>query len=98
MDFKQLPASEGFSAILVIIDQLTKQVIFIPSHDTMNALQVAWLFLNHVFSKHRVLVHITLDWGSVTTSSPRDGVGPEAGRLGPTPSLGELVVTEPQRR
>ena|SRR5258708_2339341 len=65
MDFiEQLPASEGFSAILVIVDQLTKQVIFIPSHDTVNALQVAQLFLNHVFSKHRVLVHVTSDWGS----------------------------------
>src|SRR5258708_17294381 len=55
MDFiEQLPASEGFSAILVVVDQLTKQVIFIPSHNTVNTLQVAWLFLNHVFSKHGV--------------------------------------------
>src|SRR5258708_903720 len=53
MDFiEQLPASEGFSAILVVIDQLTKQAIFIPSHNTVNALQVAQLFLTHVFSKH----------------------------------------------
>src|SRR5258708_33513089 len=65
MDFiEQLPASEGFSAILVVVDQLTKQVIFIPSHDTVNALQVAQLFLTHVFSKHGVLAHITLDCGS----------------------------------
>src|SRR6266436_3364887 len=64
MDFiKQLPASEGFSAILVVIDHLMKQAIFIPSHDTVNALQVAQLFLTHVFSKHRVPSHITSDWG-----------------------------------
>src|SRR5258708_3313364 len=51
MDFiEQLPASEGFSAILVVVDHLTKQAIFIPSHDTMNAPQVARLFLTHVFS------------------------------------------------
>src|SRR6266404_7038738 len=62
MDFiEQLPASEGFSAILVVVDQLTKQAIFIPSHDTVNTLQVAWLFLTHVFSKHGVPSHITLD-------------------------------------
>src|SRR5258707_2726674 len=65
MDFiEQLPASEGFSAILVVIDQLTKQAIFIPSHDTVNALQVARLFLTHVFSKHGVPAHITSDCGS----------------------------------
>src|SRR5258708_11893525 len=60
MDFiEQLPASEGFSAILVVIDRLTKQAIFIPSHDTVNAPQVARLFLTHVFSKHRVPSHVT---------------------------------------
>src|SRR5258707_10505996 len=65
MDFiEQLPASEGFSAILVVIDQLTKQVIFIPSHDTVNAPQVAQLFLTHIFSKHGVPAHVTSDHGS----------------------------------
>src|SRR6266446_3343890 len=65
MDFiEQLPASEGFSAILVVINQLTKQAIFIPSHDTVNALQVAWLFLTHIFSKHGVPAHVTSDCGS----------------------------------
>src|SRR6266436_9518971 len=59
MDFiKQLPNSEGFSAILVIINHLTKQVIFIPSHNTVDAPQVVQLFLIHVFSKHRVPVHV----------------------------------------
>src|SRR5258708_26844430 len=65
MDFiEQLPASEGFSAILVVIDRLTKQAIFIPSHGTVNAPQVAQLFLTHVFSKHGVLSHVTSDCGS----------------------------------
>src|SRR5260221_3349935 len=65
MDFiEQLPASEGFSTILVVVDRLTKQAIFIPSHNTVNALQVARLFLTHVFSKHGVLAHITSDCGS----------------------------------
>src|SRR5258705_4237063 len=65
MDFiEQLPNSKGFSAILVIIDCLTKQAIFIPSHNTVDAPQVAQLFLIHVFSKHRVPAHVTLDQGS----------------------------------
>src|SRR5258705_3606293 len=58
MDFiEQLPASEGFSAILVVINRLTKQAIFIPSHNTVNALHVAQLFFTHIFSKHRVPAH-----------------------------------------
>src|SRR5258707_8251654 len=65
MDFiEQLPASKNFSAILVVIDHLTKQAIFIPSHNTVNAPQVAQLFLTHIFSKHRVLSHVTSDRGS----------------------------------
>src|SRR5258707_14586344 len=65
MDFiEQLPASEDFSTILIVIDHLMKQAIFIPSHDTMNALQVVRLFLTHIFSKHGVPSHITLDHGS----------------------------------
>ncbi len=65
MDFiEQLPASKDFSAILVVVDCLMKQVIFIPSHDTMNTLQVVQLFLTHVFSKHGVPSHVTLDQGS----------------------------------
>ncbi len=65
MDFiEQLPASEGFSTILVVVDHLMKQAIFIPSHDTVNAPQVARLFLTHVFSKHGVLSHVTSDCSS----------------------------------
>src|SRR5258705_10779920 len=60
MDFiEQLPDSEGFSAILVIIDCLTKQVIFIPSHNMVNAPQLVWLFLIHIFSKHGFTLHVT---------------------------------------
>src|SRR5258707_7712865 len=65
MDFiKQLPASKDFSAILVVVDCLMKQAIFIPSHNTVNTLQVAQLFLTHVFSKHGVPLHVTSDRGS----------------------------------
>jgi len=52
MDFiEQLPASTGFTAILVIVDRLSKQAIF---HDTITSLELAKLFLLHVFSKHGV--------------------------------------------
>src|SRR6266436_3936462 len=42
MDFiEQLPVSEGFTAILVIVDRLTKQSLFIPTHDMVDAPQLA---------------------------------------------------------
>ncbi len=42
MDFiKQLPVSEGFTAILVIVDRLTKQLLFIPTHDMVDTPQLA---------------------------------------------------------
>ena len=62
MDFiEQLPQSSGFTAILVVVDQLSKQAIFIPTHDTITSPELAKLFLLHVFSKHGVLAHVTSD-------------------------------------
>src|SRR5260370_20430062 len=65
MDFiKQLTASEGFTVILVIVDRLTKQSLFIPTHNTVDAPQLARLFLTHVFLKHGTLGHVTSDHGT----------------------------------
>src|SRR5260370_19569603 len=69
MDFiEQLPRSDGFSTILVIVDRLMKQVIFVPTYDMMDAPGVTQLFLSHVFSKHGIPVHVTLDQGSKIVS------------------------------
>jgi len=65
MDFiEQLPSSTGFTAILVVVDRLSKQAIFIPTHDTITSLELAKLFLLHVFSKHGVPTHVTSDHGT----------------------------------
>jgi len=65
MDFiKQLLSSSGFTAILVVIDQLSKQAIFIPTHNTITSPKLAQLFLLHVFTKHGVPTHVTSDQGS----------------------------------
>src|SRR5260370_10588133 len=65
MDFiEQLPGSDRFSTILVIVNRLMKQVIFVPTYDMVDAPGVAWLFLSHVFSKHGILAHVTSDQGS----------------------------------
>jgi IS30 family transposase len=65
MDFiEQLPNSEGFTAILVVVDHFTKQALFILTHDTITSTQLAKLFIIHVFSKHGVPSHVTSDRGS----------------------------------
>ena len=62
MDFiKKLPSSSGFDTILVIVDQLTKQMIFIPAHNTITSADLTHLFILHVFSKHSVPSHIISD-------------------------------------
>ena len=69
MDFiKQLPASNGFTAILVVIDRLSKESIFIPTTDTVTAAEVADIFVTHVFSKHGIPLHVSSDRGSEFTS------------------------------
>ena len=50
MDFiKHLPVSEGFTAILVVVDRFTKQSIFIPTHDTITSAQLAELILQNSY-------------------------------------------------
>ena len=60
MDFiKKLPMSNGSDTILVIIDCLTKQSIFILTIDTITSPMLAKLFVLHVFFKHGVPSHVT---------------------------------------
>ena len=65
MDFiKKLLLSSGFDTILVIVDQLTKQVIFIPTHNTIMSADLVYLFVLHIFSKHGIPSHVTSNRGS----------------------------------
>ena len=62
MDFiEKLPMSDGSGLILVIIDHLTKQSIFIPTIDTITSPMLAKLFVLPVFSKHGIPSHVTSD-------------------------------------
>jgi len=70
MDFiEKLPLFSGFDTILVIVDRLTKQAIFIPAHDTITSADLARLFVLHVFSKHGVPSHVTSDRSSEFVSN-----------------------------
>jgi hypothetical protein len=69
MDFiEQLPDSHGFTSILVIVDRLTKQALFIPTVDKVTSEMLAEIFVLHVFSKHGVPSHVTSDRGTKFTS------------------------------
>jgi len=61
---EKLPTSSGHDSILVVVDRLSKQALFIPTHVTITLDQLAQLFVIHVFSKHSVLSHVTSDRGS----------------------------------
>ena len=71
---EQLPASAGH-AILVVVDRLSKQGIFIPTHNTLTAVQLAGLFVLHVFSKHGVPGHVTSDRSSEFISPSSAALG-----------------------
>ena len=70
MDFiVQLPDSKGYTAILVVVDRLTKMAHFIPTTDTVTASDTLDLFLSRVFAYHGLPDDIVSDRGSVFTSS-----------------------------
>jgi hypothetical protein len=69
MDFiEQLPTSNSFTAILVVVDRLSKQSVFIPTTNECDARELARLFLINVFSKHGIPTHVTSDRGTEFTS------------------------------
>ncbi|MBW0564720.1 hypothetical protein O181_104435, partial [Austropuccinia psidii MF-1] len=70
MDFiTQLPLSNKFDLILVVVDKFSKMAIFIPTCGKITALDLAQIFISHVFSKHGLPVSIVSDRGSLFVSS-----------------------------
>ena len=58
---KKLLLSSRFDTILVIVNQLIKQVILISAHNTITSTDLAHLFILYVFSKHSVPSYIIFD-------------------------------------
>ena len=49
MDFKSFPVDkEGYDCLFVVIDRLSKQVVSVPYYKTVNARDLAELFLKYV--------------------------------------------------
>ena len=69
MDFiEELPQSNGFNSILVVVDRLTKWAIFIPTTTRLTSAQLADLVISHVVCQHGFPMSIVSDRGSKFTS------------------------------
>jgi len=70
MDFViQLPrTARGHSAIMVVVDRLSKQVHLIPTKDEATAAQTAQVFLDRIYSQHGMPLSIVSDRDSKFTA------------------------------
>src|SRR5260221_14768396 len=68
MDFiKQLLTSEGHMAILVIVNHLTKQSLFIPTHDSIDSLNLPSCS-SPMYSQNMVCHPMSLPTGALSLS------------------------------
>jgi hypothetical protein len=58
-----LPSSNGFTNIIVVVDRLTKMRHIVPI-DSINAVSVAKYFIKYVFKLHRLPNSIISNYGS----------------------------------
>ena len=59
-----LPMSNGFDALLVVVDRLSKMAHYIPTTTDVNSKQVAKLFFDNVFRLHGIPDSIVSDRGT----------------------------------
>ncbi|MBW0501123.1 hypothetical protein O181_040838 [Austropuccinia psidii MF-1] len=65
----QLPLSNSFDSILVIVDRFSKMGVFIATVSSITSLDLAHLFIKNIFSKHGLPSSIVSDRGSLFSSS-----------------------------
>ncbi|MBW0589952.1 hypothetical protein O181_129667 [Austropuccinia psidii MF-1] len=70
MDFiTQLPLSNSFESILVIVDRFSKMEVFLPTRSLITSLDLAHLFIKNIFSRDGLPSSIVSDRGSLFVSS-----------------------------
>ncbi|MBW0465695.1 hypothetical protein O181_005410 [Austropuccinia psidii MF-1] len=65
----QLPLSNSFDSILVIVDRFSKMAVFIPTMYSITSLDLAHLLINNIFSKNGLSSSIVSDRGPLFVSS-----------------------------
>ena len=68
VDFTKMPGSLGYNNILVVVDQFSKEAVFIPCTKEENALTTAELFRDHVWCQHGLPSSVVSDHGSIFAS------------------------------
>ena len=74
-----LPTSDGYDTVLVVIDCLTKMSHFIPCNKNLDTWQFAKLFLKEVIRLHGISQDIITDWGSLFTLNLRKEITEKLG-------------------
>ncbi|MBW0533137.1 hypothetical protein O181_072852 [Austropuccinia psidii MF-1] len=70
MDFiTQLPLSNLFDSILVIVERFSKMSVFIPTMSSITSIDLALLFMKNIFSKHGLASGIVSNRGPLFVSS-----------------------------
>ncbi|MBW0498816.1 hypothetical protein O181_038531 [Austropuccinia psidii MF-1] len=65
----QLPLSNSFDSILVLVVRFEKMEVFIPTMSSIKSMDLAHLFIKNIFSKHGLPSSIVSDRGSLFVSS-----------------------------
>ncbi|KAH0603255.1 uncharacterized protein H6S33_008259 [Morchella sextelata] len=69
MDFVTgLPESEGYDAIMVVVDRLTKMQHLLPCNTTVNSEDIAQVYLRNIWKLHGLSTHVTSDRGTQFTA------------------------------
>ncbi|KIK13741.1 hypothetical protein PISMIDRAFT_17785 [Pisolithus microcarpus 441] len=63
VDFMDAPAAGGYDNIMVVVDQFSKEAVFIPTVKTISALGTAELFHDHVWTQHGLPSTVISDCG-----------------------------------
>ncbi|KIM51663.1 hypothetical protein SCLCIDRAFT_33278 [Scleroderma citrinum Foug A] len=69
MDFTEMLESLGYNYILVVVDQFSKEVVFVPCTKEETTYSTAELFRDHVWCQHGLPSTIVSDHGSVFASN-----------------------------